>query len=225
MEQLTMDNLFSAILREDVDALLGLFSGGEARLNMPSFGLVSNNRIFAMLVKKIANRFRYLNVSAHHLNTQRGDNFLVAEYVLGYLFYDEERGKNIAYDTPTALLCELDGNGKIAMMNVYTGFDAFVGRDVIRPAMYNARNELWNVMPAAVREAYEQDDQGRYEPCHVFSAGNRFFVEENALFTKGEICTPQAHLSAFVLGEDGSVERRYNYGAIVWEFKLWPTLY
>lgn len=225
MEQLTMENLFSAVLREDVDALLGLFSGGEARLSMPSFGTVSNNRVFAMLVKKIANRFRYLNVSAHHLNTQWGEGFMVAEYMLGYLFYDEERGKNIAYDTPTALVCELDADGKIAMMNAYTGFDAFVGRDVIRPAMYNARKELWDAMPAAVREAYAQDTQGRYEPCRVLSAGNRFFVEENALFTEGELCTPQAHLSAFVLNPDGSVARRYEYGAIVWDFKLWPTLY
>ena len=45
------------------------------------------------------------------------------------------------------------------------------------------------------------------------------------LFTLGEICTPQAHLSVFTLDEQGSVSEKKDYGEIVWEFKLWPTLY
>ena len=97
-------------------------------------------------------------------------------------------------------------------MIVYTDFDAFVGKPIIRPAIYNARSELREQLPQAVQALYDDDTQRRY-------------VEENALFTKGEICTPQAHLSVFVLGQDGSVKQRCDYGGIVWDFKLWPTLY
>ena len=108
MEAIQMENLFDAVMKEEVPALLSLFHQGEANLVMPSFGLVANNRIFTMLVHKIANRFRYLHVSARALHVEKGTGLLVAEYMLSYLFYDEERQKNIVYDTPTALLCDLD---------------------------------------------------------------------------------------------------------------------
>lgn len=225
MEAIQMKNLFDAVMKEDVPALLSLFHQGEANLVMPSFGLVANNRIFTMLVHKIANRFRYLHVSARALHVEKGTGLLVAEYMLSYLFYDEERQKNIVYDTPTALLCDLDAEGKIERMIVYTDFDAFVGKPIIRPAIYNARSELREQLPQAVQSLYDDDTQRRYELCRVHTLGERLYVEENALFTKGEICTPQAHLSVFVLGQDGSVKQRCDYGGIVWDFKLWPTLY
>ncbi len=143
-----------------------------------------------------------------------------------HIFWAKDVGqKNIVYDTPTALLCDLDAEGKIERMIVYTDFDAFVGKPIIRPAIYNARSELREQLPQAVQALYDDDTQRRYELCRVHTLGERLYVEENALFTKGEICTPQAHLSVFVLGQDGSVKQRCDYGGIVWDFKLWPTLY
>lgn len=225
MGQLLMENLFTAVMEENIPALQSLFQNGEANVTMPSFGKVSNNRIFSMLVHKISARFHYLNVKASHIHTQKGSGFLVSEYMLSYLFFDEERGSDIAYDTPTALLCTTDAEDRIVTMTVYTGFDAFVGRDIIFPALYNPKEEVWEGLSAAVKDAYQENRERRYEICHAYTAGEYVFVEDTALFTKGEICTPQAHLSVFVLNEDGSLKNQSEYGAIVWDFKLWPTLY
>ena len=211
MTSVTMENLFDAVINQDIEGLLSL---------------ISNNRIFAMLVKKLERRFSYLGVTARHERTCVSGSRQVSEYTLSYLFHDEEHHKEVTYATPTALVCDLNAEGKITFMNVYTGFDAFVGKEIVRPAMYNAKAALWDEMPASVRADYEakQADR-RCEPCRVFRAGNCVYVEENVLFTLGEICTPQAHLSVFTLDEQGSVSEKKDYGEIVWEFKLWPTLY
>ena len=179
-----------------------------------------------MLVKKLERRFSYLDVTAQHERTCASGSRQVSEYTLSYLFHDEEHHKEVTYATPTALVCDLNAEGKITFMNVYTGFDAFVGKEIVRPAMYNAKAALWDEMPASVRADYEakQADR-RCEPCRVFRAGNCVYVEENVLFTLGEICTPQAHLSVFTMDEQGGVSDKKDYGEIVWEFKLWPTLY
>ena len=49
--------------------------------------------------------------------------------------------------------------------------------------------------------------------------------EENILMIQGDICTPQARLSVYLLDENGQVTARETYGEVVWDFKLWPTLY
>lgn len=59
MEAIQMENLFDAVMKEDVPALLSLFHQGEANLVMPSFGLVANNRIFTMLVYWMRNPTTY----------------------------------------------------------------------------------------------------------------------------------------------------------------------
>ena len=50
-------------------------------------------------------------------------------------------------------------------------------------------------------------------------------IEENILMIQGDICTPQARLSVYLLDENGQVTARETYGEVVWDFKLWPTLY
>ena len=226
MTSVTMEKLFDAVINQDTEGLLSLFADGEANLSLPSFGTISNNRIFAMLVKKLERRFTYLGVTSRHERICVSGSRQVSEYTLSYLFHDEEHHKEVTYATPTALVCDLNADGKITFMNVYTGFDAFVGKEIVRPAMYNAKAALWDEMPASVRADYEakQVDR-RCEPCRVFRAGNCVYVEENVLFTLGEICTPQAHLSVFTLDEQDGVSDKKEYGEIVWEFKLWPTLY
>ncbi|MDD3337056.1 MAG: hypothetical protein PHI98_16360 [Eubacteriales bacterium] len=226
MMNVTMDNLFDAVMAKDAKALLTLFANGEAKIALPSFGIISNNRIFTMLVQKLYNRFSYLGVTARHDRTLTGEGFLISEYTLAYVFHDEEHHCDVIYDTPTALVCEVDAQQKITFMNVYTGFDRFVGKEIVRPAMYNADQKLWNLMPESVKANYESAKKERLtEPCRIFKAGNQLCVEENVLFTEGEICTPQAHLSIFTLDAAGAVAEKRDYGEIVWEFKLWPTLY
>ena len=101
-----------------------------------------------------------------------------------------------------------------------------MGKEIIRPALYDAEPLLLQALPASVAAAYEAMKPERLaEPCRVHLAADRVYVEENVLFTQGEICTPQAHLSVFALAPDGSVAERLDYGEIVWDFKLWPTLY
>ena len=226
MMNVTMENLFDAIIWQDVDALLTLFAGGKAKLSMPSFGTISNNRIFAMLVKKLERRFTYLGVQAKHERTCINANVMVSEYVLSYVFHDEEHQKEIVYSTPTALVCDVDADGKITFMNVYTAFDAFVGKEIVRPAMYNADETLYKTLPASIRKSYEDMlADRRCEICRVSRINHCVYVEENVLFTLGEICTPQAHLSVFTLGDNDELCEKKEYGEIVWEFKLWPTLY
>lgn len=226
MTSVTMETLFDAVIRKDTEGLLALFARGEARLSLPSFGYIGNNRIFSMLIQKIERRFTYLGVTARHERTCTGGNRQVSEYVLSYVFRDTEHQKDVVYATPAALVCDLDTEGKITFMNVYTGFDAFVGKEIIRPALYNADAALWDAMPSSVRNDYEaRKEDRRCEPCRVFCAENLVYVEENVLFTLGEICTPQAHLSVFTLDAQGRVSDKKDYGEIVWEFKLWPTLY
>lgn len=226
MPNVTMENLFEAISRKDSEGLLTLFADGKANVSLPSFGTISNNRIFAMLIQKLERRFSYLGVTAQHERTCEGDFRRVSEYTLFYVFHDEERQKDIVYATPTALVCDLNADGKITFMNVYTGFDAFVGKEIVRPAMYNANAALWKELPASIQKDYEDKKADRRcEPCRVLHAENQVYVEENVLFTLGEICTPQAHLSVFTLDEQGNVSGKKDYGEIVWEFKLWPTLY
>lgn len=226
MPNVTMENLFEAVGRKDSEGLLTLFADGKANVSLPSFGTISNNRIFAMLIQKLERRFSYLGVTAQHERTCEGDAWRVSEYTLSYVFHDEERQKDVVYATPTALVCDLNADGKIAFMNVYTGFDAFVGKEIVRPAMYNANAALWKELPASVKQNYEDKKADRRcEPCRVLRAENQVYVEENVLFTLGEICTPQAHLSVFTLDEQGNVSGKKDYGEIVWEFKLWPTLY
>ncbi len=226
MKTIDVENLFAAVMRRDAGALRALFAGGRVRLSLPSFGLISSERIFRMLLAKIAVRFEQLKVEARCLNVGHAGRVLVAEYDLSYPFFDEERNKEIRYSTPTAIVFDLDEDGLATCATVYTGFDKFVGKEIIRPALYDAEPLLSQVLPAPVAAAYEAMKPERLtEPCRVHLLPGRVCVEENVLFTEGEICTPQAHLSVFVLAPDGSVAERLDYGEIVWDFKLWPTLY
>ena len=91
--------------------------------------------------------------------------------------------------------------------------------------MYNAEEGLAASLPAAVRAYYEglKADR-RYELCRRHNAGDVIAIEENALFTQGDICTPQAHMTVFEMAGE-NVKAVRPYGEIVWDFKLWPTLY
>lgn len=225
MEQ-KMEDVFSALERQDVPALLAMFHNGEARVDLPSFGMVSNNRIFKMLVGKIAAKFRQLNISARYIGAHGGGNVLVAEYRLSYDFYDEERKKDLPYSIPTALVCDLDGEGRILAATVYTGMEYLVGKEILRPALYNGAPELWKAMSDSVVARYERiKPETLTEPCRVHTLKGCVCVEENVLMTRAAICTPQAHLSVFDLGEDGEVKECREYGEVVWDFKLWPVLY
>ncbi|MBQ8654945.1 MAG: hypothetical protein IJ507_08385 [Clostridia bacterium] len=220
-----INSMMEAIKQQDTAALLAYFSNGQANLNLPSFGAVTSNRIFAMLVKKIAHRFGYLNVFCEPVSVVSNDKLMVAQMTLKYNFYDEERDNYIPYSIPTALVCELDAEGKISFMNVYTAFNYLVGKEIIRPAMYNADADLYAALPESVKAHYEQQaPRSRYELCRVNQVENCLVVEENALFTLGEICTPQAHVTVFEMDGD-QVVKAAQYGEVVWDFKLWPTLY
>ena len=82
MTSVTMENLFDAVINQDIEGLLSLFANGEANLSLPSFGTISNNRIFAMLVKKLERRFSYLGVTARHERTCASGSRQVSEYTL-----------------------------------------------------------------------------------------------------------------------------------------------
>ena len=109
-------------------------------------------------------------------------------------------------------------------MNVYMGFDKFVGKEILRPAMYNSDVELINRLPSPVRAYYEKNPKRRYELCRMHCSGNKYFIESNVLFTEGDICTPQAFFTSFEVEDDRTCTVR-EYGEIVWDFKIWPTLY
>ena len=85
MTSVTMENLFDAVINQDIEGLLSLFADGEANLSLSSFGTISNNRIFAMLVKKLERRFTYLGVTARHERTCVSGSRQVSEYTLSYL--------------------------------------------------------------------------------------------------------------------------------------------
>ena len=221
-----METVFSAVTQKDTQALLAMFHNGEVKLELPSYGVISSNRIFKMLLDKIAFRFSQLNLSAKYIATHCHGDVLVAEYRLEYLFYDEERNKDVLYAIPTALVCDLDEEGKFTRVVVYTGMEYLVGKQILRPALYNGDAALWEALPASVAACYEKEKEATLtEPCRVHTMEGCVCVEETVLKTRSVICTPQARLSVFALGQDGAVEERRNYGEVVWDFKLWPVLY
>ena len=59
-----MEQLFTNIQNREVQALLGLFEGGHANVSLPSFGVISNDRVFAMLVEKLARFLSRMNIAA-----------------------------------------------------------------------------------------------------------------------------------------------------------------
>lgn len=223
--EMNMEKIFEAIMAEDTASLLAMFENGHANLTMPSFGKVSSDRIFKMLVKKLHNRFKYLNVTCEQIKTTVCGSTALVESNLTYLFYDEERKQDLPYVTPTALLCTLGENGLISSMLVYTGFNAFVGKSILTPAMYNGDAAIAAKLPASVVDCYEKmQPKSRYELCVLHQLGDVIAVEDTALFTQGDICTPQAHMTVFEMDGD-TVKTVRSYGEIVWDFKLWPTLY
>lgn len=221
-----MNAFFTAVIADDDQTLLTYFHNGQANVKLAYFGTISNNRIFKMFLSKVAHRFQKLNVSAEFVCQQEGNGVMVAEYNLVYSFYDWERKSSFNYETPTALVCAMAEDGTIESMTVYTGMDKFVGKEIIRPAFMNAVPALAEAMPAAVKACYEEEKTVTLtEPCCVHAGNGWVAVEENVLKTKGAVCTPQAQLSVFVLNEDQTVLCRRVYGEIVWDFKLWPTLF
>ena len=50
MKTIDVENLFAAVMRRDAGALRALFAGRRVPLSLPSFGLISSERIFPMLL-------------------------------------------------------------------------------------------------------------------------------------------------------------------------------
>ena len=132
-----MEQLFTNIQNREVQALLGLFEGGHANVSLPSFGVISNDRVFAMLVEKIARFLSRMNITADYLGGFAGEGRRVDRYRLHYVFRDTEREEDLVYEIPVGIVSDLK-NGKITAARVYAAMEYAVGKQILRPAFWQA---------------------------------------------------------------------------------------
>ena len=218
-----MEQLFTNIQNREVQALLGLFEGGHANVSLPSFGVISNDRVFAMLVEKIARFLSRMNITADYLGGFAGEGRRVDRYRLHYVFRDTEREEDLVYEIPVGIVSDLK-NGKITAARIYAAMEYAVGKQILRPAFWPANEAAKAALPESVTAIWPEEGTVA-EAGAVLVAKGAACIEENILMIQGDICTPQARLSVYLLDENGQVTARETYGEVVWDFKLWPTLY
>lgn len=151
--QESMKNLFPTILAGDKNALLNLFVDGAADVNLPSFNHVTNNTIFGMLMGKISKWLTKKKAVVTFVDWTENENACVAEYEMSYQFHDKERECYLTYRTPIALVCDLEG-GKIKALRAYFGTVYIVGKEIVRPALWNEKPSLTEELPTPVKEFY-----------------------------------------------------------------------
>lgn len=212
-----MEQLFTDIREGNVEALLALFENGQVNVNLPSFGVISNNRIFSMFVQKVRRWMDRLNVQDEYLGAFCDGNKRVARIRLYYRFRDVERNCDLIYEIPVGIVCDL-ANGKIRSARVYAAMEYAVGKQILRPAFLQPDPELKARLPELAAQGAEGEVT---EPCAALCTPEAVCVEENVLMIQGDICTPQARLRVIPAGANVAEV----YGEIVWDFKLWPTLY